>query len=101
MADQINPAHYANMIEALNTFANNTSTTCEELGVASIMCTKVLGETDEATENILSNASNIRVAYGELIVEAQRIATMMQQELDTYMNNEAKAWADDSADAIE
>lgn len=101
MADQINPTHYENMIAALTKFVADTSATCENLGAASRACTQILGDTDDATDKILSNVSSIRVAYGELMMEADRISKLMQQELETYSTGEKKAWEDESEDSID
>ena len=83
-AEYIKPEKYANMINALNTFALKTSETSLSLNAACNTCKAVLGEEDVLLIGLSRDASSVALKYEELASKAKWLATSMTTELELY-----------------
>ena len=94
MASRISERNYAEMINALCVFAKNISEQSDDMLVTAYTCTQALGDSDEASGQILGKIQVCQQKYGEAAAMAIDIAKAMQEELEKQ-RSERQIWQND------
>ena len=94
MADMVNVQNYEDMIDALNTAANNIQNTSEDMASLVNTCVQALGDSDTGAEYLATQTGETIQGLYECVATARDIASAMQEELDA-MREENNVWNSD------
>lgn len=94
MADRIDEAKYAAMIDALQRFAANVSSLAEQMESEAATVNAALGDEDEAIGEINRQLRASELKYMHACKQALNIASSMQEELDEA-RKERQVWQGD------
>ena len=94
MAERVSEANYEAMITALGNFANNVSSSADEMKSLSDTCVAAIGNEDEAVPTISAKTNACVRKYYIAASIALKIAKAMREELDAQLK-ERTVWSGD------